>query len=123
MTRACLTALALLALTVAAAAAPTVSGTWTMTVQGSPHGDMAMGLTLEQKGTKVSGTFASPHGDLAVAGEFVDGTLSIATGGGDDEKITFNAKLKEDGTLAGDISSPMGDMKWTASRAEEGKKK
>jgi hypothetical protein len=118
-----LTALALLALTVAAAAAPTVSGTWTMTVQGSPHGDMAMGLTLEQKGTKVTGTFASPHGGMAVAGEFVDGTLSIATGGSDDEKIIFSAKLKDDGTLAGYISSPMGDMKWTASRVEEGKKK
>lgn len=122
MKRAFLTALALLTLTVAAAAAPTVSGTWTMTVQGSPHGDMAMGLTLEQKGTKVTGTFASPHGDLAVAGEFADGTLSITTGGGDDEKITFSAKLKENGTLAGYVSSPMGDMQWTASRVEDKKK-
>ena len=122
MKRACLTAVALLVLTVAAAAAPTVAGSWTMTVQGSPHGDMTMGLTLEQKGTKVTGTFASPHGEMAVSGEFADGTLAIATAGSDDEKITFNAKLKDDGTLAGYISSPMGDMKWTASRTEDKKK-
>jgi opacity protein-like surface antigen len=122
MKRACLTALTLVALTVAAAAAPAVTGTWTMTVLGSPHGDMTMGLTLEQKGTKVTGTLASPHGDMAVAGEFTDGTLNVATAGGDDEKITLNAKLKEDGTLAGYLSSPMGDMKWTAVRSEDKKK-
>jgi len=122
MKRACLTALTLLALTVAAAAAPTVTGTWTMTVLGSPHGDMTMGLTLKQDGTKVTGTLASPHGEMAVTGEFADGDLSLATGGGDDEKLTFSAKLKDDGTLAGYLSSPMGDMKWTASRAEDKKK-
>jgi hypothetical protein len=122
MKRACLTALAALVLTVAAAAAPTVAGTWTMTVLGSPHGDRTMGLTLEQKGTKVTGTLASPHGDMAVTGEFTDGALKVATAGGDDEKITLTAKLKEDGTLAGYLSSPMGDMKWTASRSEDKKK-
>jgi len=122
MKRACLTALTLLALTVAAAAAPTVTGTWTMTVLGSPHGDMTMGLTLKQDGTKVTGTLASPHGEMAVTGEFADGDLSLATGGGDDEKLTFSAKLKDDGTLAGYLSSPMVDMKWTASRAEDKKK-
>jgi len=123
MKRACLTALALLVLAVAAAAAPTVTGTWTMTVLGSPHGDMTMGLTLKQDGTTVTGTLASPHGEMAVTGEFADGNLNIATAGGDDEKITFSAKLKEDGTLAGYLSSPMGDMKWTASRAEKEKEK
>lgn len=103
----------------AAAAAPSVAGTWTLTVTGSPHGDAAMGLTLKQDGAKVTGTFNSPHGDMTVAGEFVNGELKIATtDGGEDEKIIFSAKLKDDGSLAGYVSSQMGDMKWTATRGD-----
>ncbi|HEY2433239.1 MAG TPA: hypothetical protein VGI12_11250 [Vicinamibacterales bacterium] len=103
---------------VTAAAAPTVDGAWTMTVSGSPHGDAAMGLTLKQDGTKVSGTFSSPHGDMAIAGEFVNGELKLSTTSGtEDEKILFSARLRDDGTLAGSVSSPMGDMTWTARRA------
>ena len=117
MRRASIAAVFTLAIAVSLSAAPTVTGNWTLTVEGSPHGNMTMGLTLKQDGTKVTGTFASPHGDMAVAGEFVDATLNVASAGSDDEKITFSAKLKEDGTLAGHLSSPMGDMKWTASRA------
>jgi hypothetical protein len=110
-------------LVTAAAAAPSVAGTWTLNVTGSPHGDVAMGLTLKQDGTKVTGVFNSPHGDMDVAGEFVNGELKIATtSGAEDEKILFNAKLKDDGTLAGYVSSQMGDMKWTAMRTDEKKK-
>jgi hypothetical protein len=101
-------------------AAPSVSGTWTMTVTGGPHGDATMGLVLKQEGTKVTGTFASGHGpDMEVTGEFVDGALKVETADTGDGKILFNARLKEDGTLAGYVSSPMGDMKWTASRANK----
>ena len=115
-------ALCALTLTVAP---PTVAGTWTMHVEGGPHGDATMALTLTQEGTKVTGTFACGHtADMAVAGEFVNGELKIqTTAGADDSKILFSARLKEDGTLAGYISSQMGDMKWTASRAAETKKK
>lgn len=117
-----LVAAAMAAASAASAAAPSVAGVWSMAVQGSPHGDVAMGLTLEQDGTKVTGTFNSPHGDMAVAGEFVNGELKIATTGSDDERIVFSARLKEDGTLAGYVSSQMGDMKWTAKRTEDKKK-
>jgi len=125
MKRARLAVLAILAVAAAAPAAATVTGNWTMAVEGGPHGTATMGLTLKQDGDKVSGTFASGHtADMAVAGEFVKGELKIETTAGDaDGKIIFSAKLKEDGTLAGYISSPMGDMKWTASRAEAKEKK
>lgn len=97
-------------------AAPDLSGKWTVTVHPDPHG-MTMGLVLEQKGTKVTGTFASPHGDIAVEGEFVDGRLKLATTDPDpDHRITFDARLKDDRTLAGYLSSPRGDMEWTAER-------
>jgi hypothetical protein len=105
-----------------ATAAPGVSGTWNLSVD-SPHGPAAMALILKQDGQKVTGTFASGHHpDMAVEGEFADGTLKLETTEAGDDKITFTGKLKDDGTLAGYLSSPMGDMKWTAARAPEPKK-
>jgi len=91
-----------------------VAGTWRMAVD-SPHGAMDMGMTLSQDGSKVTGTFASPHGDMPVQGEFADGTLNLSTTS-QEAAITFNAKLKDDDTLAGYISSSMGDMTFTAKR-------
>ena len=99
-------------------AAPSVAGRWTASVKGSPHGDVTMGLDLAQEGKKVTGTFATPHGtDLQVNGEFIGGTLTLATPSGGDPHITMTAKLKDDGTLDGYLSGPMGDMTWTATRA------
>jgi uncharacterized beta-barrel protein YwiB (DUF1934 family) len=96
--------------------APSVAGRWTMSVKGGPHGDMTMSLELTQDGKKVGGTFATPHGDLPLEGELVDATLTIATSGGDTQ-VSLTAKLKENGTLEGYLSSQMGDMTWTASRS------
>ena len=96
--------------------AATVAGTWTMTVDAGPHGVTTMGLVLQQDGTKVTGTFASPHGDMPVEGEFVAGTLKLATTAeNSDSQITFEARLKDE-RLSGYLSSQMGDMKWTAER-------
>lgn len=99
-------------------AAPSVAGRWAMSVKGSPHGDVTMGLELEQSETKVSGTLATPHGDaLRVEGEFVQGTLTMASRAEGESRIDMTAKLQEDGTLTGYLSSQMGDMTWTAKRA------
>jgi hypothetical protein len=105
------------------AAAPSVSGKWALTVEAGPHGVTTMGLALKQDGKKVTGTFASPHGDVPVEGTFVDGSLTLATiaTGADSPEVSFNAKLKDTGTLAGYLSSPMGDMKWTADRVKDTK--
>ena len=101
------------------AADATVTGTWTMNVEGGPHGNATMGLVLKQEGTKVTGTFASGHSaEMEVAGQFKDGQLDVETKDGE-SRIIFSAKLKADGTLSGSISSEMGDMKWTASRQAE----
>jgi len=98
--------------------APSVAGRWTMSVKGGPHGDTPMGLVLEQKGKKVTGTFATPHGDdFQVDGEFAEGTLTIATAGGGDARISLTAKLRGDGTLEGYLSSRIGDMTWTGRRS------
>ena len=117
-----LAVMAALVLTASVATAVPVSGTWNLSFD-SPHGPAAMALVLKQDGTKVTGTFASGHHpDMAVEGEFADGTLKLETTEAGDDKITFTGKLKDDGTLAGYLSSPMGDMKWTAARAPEPKK-
>jgi opacity protein-like surface antigen len=101
-------------------ATPSVTGTWKMTVDAGPHGVTTMGLVLEQKGTTVTGTFASPHGDMPVNGEFVDRTLKLATAAEHaDSQITFEARFTDERTLSGYVSSQMGDMKFTAERVKD----
>lgn len=108
-----------LAVAVAAGvAASGVAGRWTLTVDTGPaHGITTMGLTLTEDGKRVGGTFQSPHGDVKVAGEFADGALRLSTIGSDELSVTFHATMREDGTLAGYLSTPRGDMKFTAERA------
>jgi hypothetical protein len=102
------------------AVAGTVTGTWTMTVEGGPHGNATMGLVLKQEGTRVTGTFASGHApDQPVSGELVDGVLTIESEGGSDHQVSFRGTLKGDDTLAGTLSTPVGDMKWTARRVKD----
>jgi hypothetical protein len=104
------------------AAAGSVTGSWTMTVEGGPHGTATMGLVLKQDGTKVTGTFASGHApDQAVSGELVDGVLKIETESDSDHQVIFRGTLKGDGSLAGTLSTPVGDMKWTAQRVKDAK--
>jgi uncharacterized protein (DUF2147 family) len=110
-------------LTAAVVAAPTVSGQWKLSVSGGPHGNATMGLTLKQDGTTVTGTFVTGHADLPVTGEFVDGALKLESTSSGDSKIILSARLKEDGTLSGYVSSPMGDMTWTATRSTNQDKK
>jgi hypothetical protein len=97
--------------------AATVAGTWSMSVD-SPHGTMKTSLILKQDGTTVTGTFRSHMPDMAVEGTFEDGTLKIETSDTAEHKLVFSAKLKDDGTLSGYLSSEMGDMNWTAERAQ-----
>ncbi len=105
-----------------AAAAVNVSGAWTASAGGG-QGTMKIDLNLKQDGAKLSGTLKSDHsGELAVEGMIVDRTLvfvSIANVGGPGAiRIEYTAKLKDDGTLTGELVSPMGRMAWTAARAK-----
>lgn len=110
---------AAIVMTVSVAAQGGVAGKWTMNVDTGPaHGVTTMGLTLEQDGKNVSGTFHSPHGDVAVRGELVDGALKLATSDTAELSATISAKVKDDGTLAGYMSTSRGDMEFTAERAK-----
>jgi hypothetical protein len=99
-----------------------VAGNWSIAV-ASPDGQMAAGLSLKQDGPNVTGTFTSEHtGEVAVEGRYVDATLTftIPLHGGTDPamKVDFTGKMKADGTLAGSLTGPMGDLSWTASRVK-----
>jgi len=95
-----------------------IAGSWELTIKGpAAHGDLTATMDLEQNGKKVTGSFTAHGNTHAVAGEFANGDLSLETTDTPaDNGITMNAKLADDGTLAGYLSSSMGDMKWTASR-------
>jgi hypothetical protein len=100
-----------------------VSGTWSMSVKGQgAHGDTSAELVLTQDGRKVTGKLSAHGNSHGVEGEFVDKALKLATTTGDsDHQLSLTAKLQDDGTLAGYLSGPMGDLRWTASRAKDTK--
>ena len=113
----------ILAFTAALAAADSVAGNWSIAIDGPPgHGEMTASLVLKQDGRKVTGTLTTEHtGALKVEGEFAEGTLTleVASPNADTQKTTMTAKVKEDGTLAGYLSGPMGDMKCTGKRLKD----
>lgn len=99
---------------------PTVDGRWAGRITGTPHGDMAMGLSLKQDGTKVTGTLTTDHtGDLPVEGELQGRTLKLSTTGNAEPQLTLTGTLKDEGTLGGSLSSQMGDMTWSAERVKD----
>ena len=117
-----LTLVALAALTAGAAAwqakAANVAGNWEMTVKGpAAHGDLTAVMQLEQDNKKVTGSFTAHGNTHTVAGEFSEGELKLETTDTPaDRGMSLRARLRDDGTLAGYLSSGMGDMQWTASR-------
>jgi hypothetical protein len=102
--------------------APSVAGRWLITTTADgPHGKTSMPLVLVQDGRKVTATLTPPHGDeQKLAGEFVNRELKLATAAEKDQHpaVTLQARLRDDGSLAGVVSGPMGDVTWTAVRAK-----
>jgi hypothetical protein len=97
-----------------------VAGEWELVVRGpAAHGDLTATMELMQDGSKVTGTFGAHGRTHKIAGQFDNRELSLETTDTPaDHALTLTAKLKEDGTLAGYLSSSMGDMQWTASRVK-----
>ena len=96
-----------------------VAGNWEMSVQAGPN-PVAASLTLKIDGAKVTGSLSSEHlGNMPLEGRLTDGTLTFSadqTGDAGSVHMEFSTKIQEDGTLAGDVTSPMGPMKWIAKR-------
>jgi hypothetical protein len=105
---------------------PSLSGAWNLSLSGGDH-VVPVGLELTQDGTKLTGTLMLMGNEVPIEGEFADGKLSLAckakvmdrSGHETDLKIT--GVLKEDGTLAGELTSPHGELQWTAERLKKRK--
>ncbi len=112
-----------------AAAAPDLTGTWTLGVEGDHVIPMAM--VMKQDGNKISGTIAMPinqqgdRRDIPFEGELTaDGFTFVSMEGA--PRFEFKGKLNDDGALGGMVTvSGSGHehaMKWTAERLKERKK-
>jgi hypothetical protein len=101
-----------------------LAGKWMVTME-SPQGSVQSAMTLEQKGTKLTGTFANPHaeGTFPVTGEIKDGAIALLVEGKTehgDMRLDFKGTVKkEDGSLSGTLMSGMGESKWSAARAKD----
>lgn len=101
-----------------AKAPATVAGKWILALE-TQNGTMNPTLDLKVDGKKVTGTLSSPQGDVAVTGEFAESKLTLNMsfqGNGGEMQLTFAGTLKADGTLAGTMSFPQGELPWTATR-------
>lgn len=90
----------------------TVTGDWTLTVE--QH--FGLKLTLEQRGTVVTGTLDWPHGDpVKLVGAFKGNKLTF-TGDSKGEKENFTlhvdsaGTLKADGTMTGTLRALFVDL-------------
>lgn len=102
-----------------AAEAPSAAGKWTISAE-TPHGAMDFQLALKLDGTKLTGTFTSPAGDIPVEGEVVKGVLTFKMTKIPEAypALAFKARIKDDDTMAGTMSSDSGDMAFTGKRAK-----
>jgi hypothetical protein len=104
-------------------AATALAGKWIVTI-ASDQGDVTSTMVLKQEGKSLTGTFTNPHGEgtLPVVGELVDRALTLnvdATVDHGEMHLAFKGVIKDDGSLAGKMTSGMGDSTWTAVRTKD----
>ena len=93
----------------------TLDGKWTMSI--TEHAGLPVTLEIKQEGKKLTGNLIIPdHGDLDLVGEFVDGKLTLKSTENGYMQMSMEGEVKADGTLAGKLTSTMGDMNWTGKR-------
>ena len=93
------------------AAQHTIAGTWVLDVQGHQ-----VGLGLEVDGKKLTGTLVVMGQNVLVEGELDESRFTLASAPDDARKVTISGKLKEDGTMEGDIDAGHGTHHWKAER-------
>jgi hypothetical protein len=101
-----------------------VTGVWIMLVAGHQ-----IGLELEQKGTVVEGVMLAMGQRILLIGDYVDRTLTLKgekpqdgapaphAGGPGSGPIT--ARMLDDGTFEGELSTSQGRTKWTGERLQK----
>ncbi|MDQ3068978.1 MAG: hypothetical protein M3R55_04535 [Acidobacteriota bacterium] len=100
--------------------AATVDGKWSMNVE-SPQGAMTIAIVFKSEGKKLTGTLTGPQGETPLEGEFADGKIAFGIAFDSPNgamQIGFAGALKDDGTLAGMMTGPFGEMPWSAARVK-----
>jgi hypothetical protein len=122
---------AVIAITLAPDAAPNLTGTWNMGLQGGHV--IPVALVLKQDGKAVTGTIAMPtqhvgeRKEIELKGEFVAGALKIAgavDGAAEPTTIEVEGRLQEDGSMEGTLAMIAKETRrvpWTAERLKERK--
>src|SRR5262245_7732081 len=115
-----LTIIGLIVITVVGAYAEekNITGTWTMRL----NDEISLRLVLTNKGKNVTGTLQNPHGNpIQIQGEFSGKEFQFtgsSEGGEWAYRLSGKGTLQPDGSFTGSIKSNVGDMTWTAVRAE-----
>jgi hypothetical protein len=94
-----------------------VAGTWSVSITG-PMGAQSMTMRLTQEGTALTGTMEGMGSTLPVTGTIEGERLTLnatLTMGGQSIPLNFTGSVTGD-AARGTISTPMGDMDWTATR-------
>ena len=103
--------------TLARAEEKSIAGNWTFRVP-----ELSLRLVLMQKGKTIRGTLQNPHGNpIQLKGQFSKGQLKFtgsSEGGEFAYRLSGTGTLQPDGSFAGNLMSNVGDMMWTAVRAE-----
>ena len=106
----------------AASQPPSLNGKWRMTIE-FPDEARSAGLELERNGEKITGRLIASFvgGEIPIQGSLKDDVVTFlgSTTGGPHPGMTleFSATLKND-MLAGLMSLPFGDLRWTATRLD-----
>ena len=112
----------LTAVAMAQAKPAAIDGNWNMTVTMPDGTPMPVATVFKTEGKKLTGTLTSPQGETPLEGEYADGKIkfgiSVPGEGGQAMTIGFAGDLKDDGTLAGVASGPMGELPWKAERVK-----
>src|SRR5215510_4238243 len=114
------TVIGLIVITVVAAYAQqkNITGNWTMRF----NDEISLRLVLTHKGKNVTGTLQNPHGNpIQIKGQLSGKEFQFtgsSEGGEWAYRMSGKGTLQKDGSFAGYIKSNVGDMTWTAVRAE-----
>jgi hypothetical protein len=92
-------------------AVDSVVGTWVIEVHGHQ-----VGLGLEQDGAKLKGTLVIMGRNVLVEGGYENHAFTLANAADEPTKVKLWGRLKDDGTMEGDIETDHGTMHWKAER-------
>ena len=96
----------------------TVAGKWAADLD-TPHGKFPVRFELKLDGQNVTGTFATDQsGTIPLKGQYREGRLTFSVTGGPGD-LEFAGQLKGADTLAGILSSHVGDLVCNATRVRE----